>query len=124
MNFHSSISEFDAFDRNEVLSLLVRCIAELPPTQKTVLAMYYHENLRLAEIATCVGLTECEIDQIRVRRSCYSKLCWQLSSDSLNFLSASITWRSMGQVSWSMFRTVPDRVARPVPLCTVFVSPG
>jgi hypothetical protein len=65
MNSHSSISDFDAFDRNEVLSLLVQCIAELSPTQKTVLALYYHENLQLAEIATCVGLTECEIDQIR-----------------------------------------------------------
>ena len=65
MNSHSSISEFDAFERNEVLSLLVQCIAQLPPTQKTVLAMYYHENWQPAEIAACVGLTECEIDQIR-----------------------------------------------------------
>ena len=66
MENHSSISEFEALPRDEVLELLVQCILQLSPTQKTILAMYYHEELEPAEIAVCVGLTEGELDQVRV----------------------------------------------------------
>jgi DNA-directed RNA polymerase specialized sigma subunit len=65
MENHSSISEFEALPRDEVLELLVQCILQLSPTQKTILAMYYHEELEPAEIAACVGLTEGELDQVR-----------------------------------------------------------
>ena len=44
--------------------LWVQSIAQLPETQKSVLALYYHEDLEPAEIATCVGLTEGEVDQV------------------------------------------------------------
>jgi DNA-directed RNA polymerase specialized sigma24 family protein len=60
-----SISEFGALPRDEVLELLVQCISQLSPTQKTILALYYHEDLEPAEIAACVGLTEGEFDQVR-----------------------------------------------------------
>src|SRR5215831_12412435 len=63
MGGHSSI--FDALQRDDVLELLVQCIAQLPLAPKTVLAMYYHENLELAEIAARLDLTECETEQIR-----------------------------------------------------------
>ena len=63
----SVIWDFDALDRDEVLSLLVQCIARVSQIPKKVLAMYYHENLQLAEIATELGLTEYEIDQMRAR---------------------------------------------------------
>jgi DNA-directed RNA polymerase specialized sigma subunit len=63
MDNHSSVSEFDALPRDEVLQLLVKWISELSPTQKTILAMYYHEDLEPAEIAACVGLTDSELDQ-------------------------------------------------------------
>jgi DNA-directed RNA polymerase specialized sigma24 family protein len=33
-------------------------ISQLSPTQKTMLAMYYHEDLEPAEIAACVGLVD------------------------------------------------------------------
>ena len=58
-------SEFDALQRDDVLERLAQRIAQLPPTQKTVLALYYHEDLEPAEIATCLDMTESEIDQIR-----------------------------------------------------------
>ena len=61
----SLISKFDASERGEVLSRLVQCIVQLPPTPKKVLAMYYYEHLRPAEIATCFGLTEHDIELIR-----------------------------------------------------------
>ena len=66
MDCDFSVSEFDAFNRDAVLELLSQRIVELSPTQKTVLAMYYHENLEPAEIAACLDLTECEIEQVRV----------------------------------------------------------
>jgi RNA polymerase sigma factor for flagellar operon FliA len=54
----------DASDRNEVLKLLAQRAAQLPRIPKKVLAMYYYENLRSAEIATGLGLTENEIELI------------------------------------------------------------
>jgi len=57
--------EFDTSQRDDIAELLARCIAELPLTEKTVLALYYHEDLAATEIATCLGLTDCEIDQVR-----------------------------------------------------------
>jgi DNA-directed RNA polymerase specialized sigma subunit len=65
MDVDSSISEFDALPRDAVLELLVQCIAQLSPKQKTVLALYYHEDLEPTEIAVCLGLADCEIDQVR-----------------------------------------------------------
>ena len=65
MDVDSSISEFDALPRDAVLELLVRCIAQLSPKQKSILTLYYHEDLEPIEIAACLGLTECEIDQVR-----------------------------------------------------------
>jgi len=53
----SSISEFDALQGDVVLELLAQCIARLPLAQKTVLALYYHENLEPTEIAACLDLT-------------------------------------------------------------------
>jgi RNA polymerase sigma factor FliA len=54
----------DFLDRKEVLSLLTQRMAELPDTPKKVLAMYYHENMRLAEIAACFKVSESRICQI------------------------------------------------------------
>ena len=49
--------------REEVVSLL----AKLPPKSKKVLAMYYHENMRFLDIATCLGVTESEICEIHAQ---------------------------------------------------------
>jgi DNA-directed RNA polymerase specialized sigma subunit len=65
MGGHSSISEFDAFPRDAALELLVQRITQLSATQKTVLATYYYESVEPIEIAACLGLTECETDQVR-----------------------------------------------------------
>ena len=53
--------------RKEVLSLLTQRMAELPDTPKKVLAMYYYENMRISEIATCFRLTESRICQIHTQ---------------------------------------------------------
>jgi RNA polymerase sigma factor for flagellar operon FliA len=62
-----SISAFEAVERKERIALLAERIAKLPDLPKKVLAMYYHENLRLADIGACFGLTEARICQIHTR---------------------------------------------------------
>lgn len=49
--------------REEVVSLL----AQLPPAWQKVLALYYHENMRLLDIAACLGVTESEIRKINAQ---------------------------------------------------------
>lgn len=54
----------DNLEKAELLQLLTQRIAELPDIPKKILAMYYFENMRLAEIAAVFGLTESRICQI------------------------------------------------------------
>jgi RNA polymerase sigma factor FliA len=54
----------DKVEKQEMLQLLTQRIAELPDIPRKILAMYYFENMRLAEIATVFSLTESRICQI------------------------------------------------------------
>jgi len=63
----SSIPAFDVLERKELVTLLVARIAQLPEVPKKVLAMYYYEGLRLADIAACFNLTESRICQIHTQ---------------------------------------------------------
>lgn len=54
----------DRMEQEELVQLMVRSIAALPETPRKILAMYYHENMRLAEIAAVFNLTESRICQI------------------------------------------------------------
>jgi len=42
-------------------------LAKLPAESKKVLAMHYHENMRLLDIATCLGVTESDVRQIHAQ---------------------------------------------------------
>jgi RNA polymerase sigma factor for flagellar operon FliA len=57
----------EVVERRELVALLAERIAQLPDIPKKVLAMYYYENLRLADIAACFGLTESRICQIHTQ---------------------------------------------------------
>ncbi len=57
----------DTLEKEELLQLLTQRIAELPDIPRKILAMYYFENLRLAEIAAVFGLTESRICQIHAQ---------------------------------------------------------
>ena len=57
----------DHMEKAELLQLLTQRIAELPDVPKKILAMYYFENMRLAEIAAVFGLTESRICQIHAQ---------------------------------------------------------
>lgn len=51
-------------ERKELVALMAGRIQKLPDMQKKVLALYYHEEMRLAEIAQVFGVTESRICQI------------------------------------------------------------
>lgn len=54
-------------EQEELSQIIAQKISELPDIQRRVLAMYYHENMRLAEIAAVFKLTESRICQIHSR---------------------------------------------------------
>lgn len=61
------LSASEELEKKELLKLVVERIGELPDISKKVLAMYYFEDLRLAEIAAAFGLTEGRISQIHTQ---------------------------------------------------------
>jgi RNA polymerase sigma factor FliA len=60
----SDVTGRDNLEKAELLQLLAQRISELPDIPRRILAMYYHEQMRLAEIAAVFGLTESRICQI------------------------------------------------------------
>ncbi len=54
-------------EKAELVQLLTQRIADLPDIPRKILAMYYYENMRLAEIAAVFGLTESRICQIHAQ---------------------------------------------------------
>lgn len=73
VSHHETIADEQAvpvqnlLEDEELSKLVAQKISELPDMQRRVLAMYYHENLRLAEIAAVFKLTESRICQIHSR---------------------------------------------------------
>lgn len=63
----SDVTGRDNLEKEELLQLLTQRIAELPDIPRKILAMYYHEKMRLAEIAAVFGLTESRICQIHAQ---------------------------------------------------------
>lgn len=57
----------ERMEKRELLELLTQRLAQLPDIPRKILAMYYFENLRLAEIAAVFGLTESRICQIHAQ---------------------------------------------------------
>jgi len=55
----------DLLEREESVTGLREAIAGLPEKERTVLALYYYEELTLREIAEILHLTESRISQIR-----------------------------------------------------------
>ncbi len=54
-------------EHEEQVHLVAELIAALPDMPRKILAMYYHEKMRLAEIAEVFGLTESRICQIHAQ---------------------------------------------------------
>jgi RNA polymerase sigma factor for flagellar operon FliA len=54
-------------ERSELERLLAEGIDSIPPVERTVLSMYYHEELTLREIAHVVNLHESRISQLKAQ---------------------------------------------------------
>ena len=52
------------FEASEVREILSSSVLELPDRERTVLALYYYENLTLAEIGRILGVSESRVCQI------------------------------------------------------------
>ena len=63
----NDVSVRDRMEKDELMQLVAQRIEELPDIPKKILAMYYFENMRLAEIAAVFGLTESRICQIHAQ---------------------------------------------------------
>ncbi|HVO36462.1 MAG TPA: FliA/WhiG family RNA polymerase sigma factor [Gemmatimonadales bacterium] len=64
----AAVSPDDAgFEREDETAALRALLAELPPTERSVLALYYYEEMNLRQIGEVLHLTESRISQIRSR---------------------------------------------------------
>jgi RNA polymerase sigma factor for flagellar operon FliA len=52
-------------ERNEMRQHLARAIEQLPARERDILAMYFHEEMTLAEIGAVIGVGESRVSQIR-----------------------------------------------------------
>ena len=61
------ISTFERLERKELTELIAERIKQLPDVRKRVLAMYYYEGTKLADIALAFGVTTSRICQIHTQ---------------------------------------------------------
>ena len=66
--------------RKGCVLLLAQCISRLPSLQKKVLAMYYFENMPLADIGTSLGLSKIKTCQILIETSAQLFLAYRRTS--------------------------------------------
>ncbi len=70
-------------ERAELERLLADAIEKMPKMEKTVLGLYYHEELTLREIAKIVKLHESRISQLKsqaiLRLRTYMEKCWPMN---------------------------------------------
>jgi RNA polymerase sigma factor for flagellar operon FliA len=57
----------DAIGRAELLQAMTAAVAELPEQEKSVITLYYAEELLLREISSLLGVTESRVSQIHTR---------------------------------------------------------
>jgi len=67
-------------ERSELERLLAEAIEKMPYVERTVLSLYYHEELTLREIAKVVNLHESRVSQLKsqaiLRLRCYIEKRW------------------------------------------------
>jgi RNA polymerase sigma factor for flagellar operon FliA len=52
-------------ERSELRQLLARALGELPERERQILAMYYEEEMTMAEIGAVIGVCESRVSQLR-----------------------------------------------------------
>ncbi len=64
---HAARVPGEALDDEETVAALKQAIGMLPPKERTVLALYYYEELNLRQIAEVLHVTESRVSQIRTQ---------------------------------------------------------
>ena len=57
----------ESFDLAETKVILAKAIERLPDREKTVIALYYYDNLTLREIGEVLGVTESRVSQLHTK---------------------------------------------------------
>jgi RNA polymerase sigma factor for flagellar operon FliA len=60
-------NQHTALERRELRTWLARALAELPERDRQILALYYDEELTLAEIGQVIGVGESRVSQLRTQ---------------------------------------------------------
>lgn len=60
-------TSFQTADYNEFRKLLEKAVLEMPEQERTVLVLYYYENLMLKEIGEVMGVSESRVSQIHTK---------------------------------------------------------
>jgi len=60
-------TSYETADHNEFRKLLEQAVLELPEQERTVLVLYYYENLMLKEIGDVMGVSESRVSQIHTK---------------------------------------------------------
>ncbi|MEW6271330.1 MAG: FliA/WhiG family RNA polymerase sigma factor [Thermodesulfobacteriota bacterium] len=69
----------DALLSRERAELVAKAIAELPPRERRVIALYYHEGITMREVAEVLGVTESRVSQLHSQA--LLRLSGKLASD-------------------------------------------
>lgn len=64
---HAAVIPGDALQQAETVATLQQAIGMLPPRERTVLALYYYEELNLRQVAEVLHVTESRVSQIRTQ---------------------------------------------------------
>lgn len=60
-------NSYEAADQNEFRKLLEKAVLEMPEQERTVLVLYYYENMMLKEIGQVMGVSESRVSQIHTK---------------------------------------------------------
>jgi RNA polymerase sigma factor for flagellar operon FliA len=63
----SEIDPFVLFNKTEIKEILIKAIIPLPEKEKTVISLYYYEDLTMREIGEIMGYTESRISQVHTK---------------------------------------------------------
>ena len=63
----SSPDPADSFEFEEMKTILADAIKKLPDRERTVIALYYYDNLTLREIGDILGVTESRVSQLHTK---------------------------------------------------------
>jgi len=63
----TAATSYEDADRNEFRQMLEEVVLELPQQERTVLVLYYYENMMLKEIGKVLGVSESRVSQIHTK---------------------------------------------------------